>query len=306
MRLTPSLRTTGLLFASAVTLCAASAHAQTPAPSPAAPAAPATAAPAPAAPAPAAPAPVEAAPAGPAAATGPADMAAAPAPAPAEEVFPAAWTRIDSDFLGLQLWAGATHPLSDTVGIASDVYLNAPLAGLTGAVTLAEFDIGPAITAGKFIITPMLGLQMDLWNHRMNSLVPQLFVTGGGGDPIYMELWVQNYENQIFDKTHATNNLYFRYFIDFTLGKYLALGPEVEALIGLNKAGKIPGNYAPDLGDIDDKGKPKTLVSLPVGLNVALNSYGKNNVLMLFAGYETQKTPSDNHLAGRLTFIHNF
>ena len=214
----------------------------------------------------------------------------------------------------MQLWAGATHPLSDTVGIATDIYLNVPLIGLyppkTGTanplVTLGEFDVGPAFTVGKFTITPMLGMQFDIWNHRANSLVPQFYVTGGGGDPIYMELWVQNYENQVFDKTHQTNTLYFRYFLDFTLGRYMALGPEVEALIGLNKSGKIPGNYAPDLGSYKDSGKPNTLVSLPVGLNLNFTNYGKNNTLMIFAGYETTKTTTHDPLAGRLTFIHNF
>jgi hypothetical protein len=299
MRLTHKLCVPGLLVASAVTFSAASALAQTP--PPAEPAAPA------AAPAPApAPAPATPPPAAPAAAADATPAAAAPAAPPAEEVFPAAWTRIDSDFLGLQLWAGATHPLSDTVGIATDIYLNAPLAGVKGPVTFGEFDIGPAFTAGKFTITPMLGGQWDLWNHRMNSLVPQLYITGGGGDPIYMELWVQNYENQVFSKTYGTNNLYFRYFIDFTLGKYMALGPEAELLLGLNKNGKAPGGYAPDLGGLDDKGEGKGVVALPVGLNFNFTNYGKNNNLMIFAGYETTKTPSDAHLAGRLTFIHNF
>jgi hypothetical protein len=228
---------------------------------------------------------------------------AAPA-APPEETFPAAWTRVDVDFIGLQLWAGATHALSDTIGIATDIYLNAPLQD--AHQTLGEFDLGPAFTAGKFTITPMLGIQFDVWNHRANSLVPQLYITGGGGDPIYMELWVQNYENQVFNKAGGTNNLYFRYFLDFTLGKYMALGPEVEALIGLNQAGKLPGLYAPDLGSYKDNGKPNTLVSLPVGLNLNFTNYGKNNTLMIFAGYETTKTPSHDHLAGRLTFIHNF
>jgi len=302
MRLTPQLFSSGLLLAAAVNLSAASASAQTPPPpEPAAPGgAPANAPPpGPATPPPVAPAPVAAPPAAEVPAAAPAAAPAAP-----EETFPAAWTRVDVDFVGLQLWAGATHALSDTIGIATDVYLNAPLQG--AQQTLGEFDIGPAFTAGKFVITPMLGFQYDVWHHRANSLVPQLYITGGGGDPIYMELWIQNYENQVFDKTHATNNLYFRYFLDFTLGKYMALGPEVEALIGLNKAGKLPGLYAPDLGSYKDNGKPNTLVSLPVGINVNFTNYGKNNTLMLFAGYETTKTPSHNHLAGRLTFIHNF
>jgi hypothetical protein len=300
MRLNPQLSTSGLLIASAIVLSAGMASAQTaPPPEPAAPGgAPAAAPPpGPATPPPATPAPA-AAPAAPEAAP------AAPAAPPADEVFPAAWTRVDVDFIGLQLWAGATHPLSDTIGLATDIYLNAPLYG--GVQTLGEFDIGPAFTAGKYVITPMLGAQFDIWHHRANSLVPQLYITGGGGDPIYMELWVQNYENQVFNKAEGTNNLYFRYFLDFTLGKYMALGPEVEALIGLNKAGKLPNAYAPDLGSVKSSGKPNTLVSLPVGLNLNFTNYGKNNTLMIFAGYETTKTETHNHLAGRLTFIHNF
>jgi hypothetical protein len=303
MRLPSQLFSSGLLVAAALNFSAMTAAAQTPPPpTPGGPGdSPANAPPpGPATPPPVAPA---AAPVAPAVET-PAAVppAAAPAAAP-EETFPAAWTRVDVDFVGLQLWAGATHALSDTIGIATDIYLNAPLQG--AAQTLGEFDLGPAFTVGKFVITPMIGFQYDVWHHRANSLVPQLYITGGGGDPIYMELWVQNYENQVFDKTHATNNLYFRYFLDFTLGKYMALGPEVEALIGLNKAGKTPGLYAPDLGSTSN-GKPNTLVSLPVGLNVNFTNYGKNNTLMLFAGYETTRTPSHNHLAGRLTFIHNF
>jgi hypothetical protein len=47
-------------------------------------------------------------------------------------------------------------------------------------------------------------------------------------------------------------------------------------------------------------------MSLPVGLNVMLSSYGKNNVLYIFGGWETQDTPNDEHVAGRLTFVHNF
>jgi hypothetical protein len=310
MRLNLKLCVPGLL-ASAVLVSAASAFAQTPPPpEPAAPgAAPAAAPPpGPATPPPVAPAP-EPAPAAAPVTVPPAVEAPVVAPAPApEETFPAAWMRIDSDFLGLQLWAGATHMLSDSVGIATDIYLNAPMIGTatTPLLTFGEFDIGPAITAGKFTITPMLGGQWDLYRHRMNSLVPQLFITGGGGDPIYMELWVQNYENQIFNKKGGTNNLYFRYFIDFTLCRYLAVGPEAELLVGLNENGKTPGFYAPDLGHVSKSGKANALVSLPVGLNFNFTNYGKNNTLMIFAGYETTKTDSKNHVAGRLTFIHNF
>lgn len=295
MRLTPSLRTPGLLFASAFTLCAASAQGQTaPTPAPAAPAAAPAPVPAPATPAPAA-SPVEAAPApvnaptvpssptDPVPAAAPAD--AAPAPAPAEETFPAAWFRIDSDGSMLQLWAGATHMFSDTLGLATDMYVN--------SAWLGEFDLGPSFLAGPMVITPMLGFQADWANHKGNSIVPQLYITGGP-DPVYLEFWFQNYENQVFDKAYGTNTAYFRFFIDYKLGKYFGLGPQVEATIGLNDAGKASFANGEALG------------SLPIGGNVMLSNYGKNNVLYFFAGYETQDTPNDKHLAGRLTFVHNF
>jgi len=305
MRLTTSLRPPGLMLASALTLYAAGAPGQTaPAPAPVAPATAPAAAPAPAA-SPAAPAPAAAAPAPAAAAPAPAAAAPAPAvePAPAapapeapapvvvppaaeEETFPAAWFRIDSDGAGLQLWAGATHMLSDSVGIASDIYLNATPA-------LGEFDLGPSFLAGPLVITPMLGIQADFVNHRAMSLVPQLYITGGP-DPIYLEFWFQNYENQVFDKTSGSNTAYYRFFIDYKIGKYFGIGPEVEATIGLNEAGKALFANGEALG------------SLPVGANIMLSSYGKNNVLYIFGGYETQDTPNDKHLTGRLTFVHNF
>ena len=127
-------------------------------------------------------------------------------------------------------------------------------------------------------------------NRRGNSLVPQLYITGGP-DPIYMEFWFQNYENQIFDKTHGTNTAYFRFFADLKLGKYFGIGPEIEPLVALND---------------NAKAGTKSLISFPVGANIMLSSYGRNNVLYIFGGYETQDTPNDSHLAGRLTFVHNF
>jgi hypothetical protein len=270
------------LLASAVLFASASALAQespeAPAPAPAAPAADAAPTPPPAAPTAAEVAPPP-----------PAEPAPAPAPLPAEapaeeeETWPAAWFRIDSDFGGLQLWAGATHMLSDTVGIATDMYVNSG--------TLGEFDIGPSFVGGPFYITPMIGLQADWSEFEAVALVPQLYVTGGP-DPIYTELWVQNYQYNVFDGTNGFNTLYVRFFIDYKIGKYFGVGPEVEATLGLNDAAKGGG---------DD-----SLLSLPVGLNFMLSNYGKGNNFFIFAGYETQDTPNDSHLTGRLTFVRNF
>jgi len=281
-----------LVSSVAMTAGVGSAWAQTPAPTSTPPASPPAASPAPTEPPPApTPLTTPAEPASGAAAPGPAaagQPAPAPEPAPApaadEETFPAAWFRIDSDLGGLQLWAGATHMLSDSVGIATDMYVNSG--------TLGEFDIGPSIVAGPMYITPMIGLQADWAQWKAVSVVPQLYITGGP-DPIYTELWVQNYLYSAFTED-AANTLYFRFFIDYKLGKYFGIGPEVEALIGLNDAAK--NQFQPD----------SSLQLLPIGLNLMFSNYGKNNVFYIFAGYETQDVGGDNHLAGRLTFVHNF
>jgi hypothetical protein len=126
--------------------------------------------------------------------------------------------------------------------------------------------------------------------------VPQLYVVGGP-DPIYMELWLQNYAYTVFDKAGVTptggmNTLYGRLFVDYKMGKYFGVGPEVEFLYGLN--------------DLSKTADDKALLSLPVGLNIMLSNYGKNNVFYIFGGWETQDTANDEHVAGRLTFVHNF
>lgn len=322
------MRLTSLCFSHAlvasVALVTANAWAQTPAPAPT-PAAPA----APAAPAPAAPAatPPAAAPASPDANTtvpatapeaaptpapapeapvaAPAD-AAVPAAAPAEEeeTFPAAWMRLDSDLLGFQAWAGATHMFNDTIGIASDIYLNAfPFLG--------EFDIGPTVVAGPMVVTPMIGIQWDWVSRRAASIVPQLFVTGGP-DPIYTELWLQWYNYAAFKSPNGGNTsyLYGRFFLNYEAHKYVAFGPQIEFQLALNDAARRPL----DADEIaDGKTEGQKLTYLPIGADVSLTNYGQNNTLILFLGYDvksagrkTVAAPGQRHLAGRLTFIHNF
>lgn len=281
------MRTSGYLSSSLVLaglLSAGAAWAQEPAPAePAAPGAPEAPAAAEPAPAPA-PAPAEAPPAP--AEPAPAPVEAAPAPAPAEEAaeeFPAAWFRIDSDLLGLQLWAGATHSLGDGIGLASDIYVTTAADGSS----FGEFDIGPAITAGPVTLTPMIGIGFNWSAMQAATLVPQFFAVGGV-EPIYFELWAQMFLNSVFVED-ASNILYTRLFVDFSLGKYIAIGPQAEITFGLNN-------------DQD------AIVSAPVGGNVMLTNYGEGNTLIGFLGYETKEAAQigGNKLAGRLTFIHNF
>lgn len=220
------------------------------------------------------------------AAQGTAPTAPAAEPAAAAPTGPAGWFRIDSDLTGIQLWAGATHPLGEGIGLASDIYL-------TGS--LGEFDLGPAITAGPFTITPMLGYQIDWANRRSNSIVPQLYITGGP-DPIYMEFWFQNYENQIF-RDGAPNDIYTRLFVNYKLSPFISIGPEIEPWFALNESG----------------GRKTGISSFVVGGDVMFFSYGTNNTLQLFLGYETKKSAqvgidgeSDRKLGGRFSFVHNW
>jgi hypothetical protein len=220
--------------------------------------------------------------------------AATPTPAPpepAEGPKPVpGWVRIDSDGGGLQLWGGGTFPFNDSIGLAFDMYVNSGFLG--------EFDVGPAITAGPFIVTPMIGFQVDWNERRAQALVPQLYVVGGPS-PIYSELWLQYYANSVF-VDDAANQLFGRLIVDYKLTDYVALG--VEADLGFDSKAS-------------DEGKGK-IVSLPVGVNVLLSNVGAASSFMGFLGYETQDgygtpavetdPPPNNHLAGRLTFIHNF
>lgn len=269
------------LLSCAAALLATNAFAQEPVPAAPPPAAP-VAEPAPTPP-PAAPAP-EAATAGTPAAPGAAPEAATP-PAPPEETFPAAWTRIDYDTYGagLQLWAGATHALTDMVGIATDIYVTP---------TLGELDVGPAFTLGPVVLTPMIGMQADWINKKAAAIVPQLYLTGGP-DPIYFELWFQNYNYAAFKYTafNKANYGYFRLFVDVKLNKYFAVGPEAEMTVAFNDNAK--------LGD-------ESITYLPIGANVMLTNYGKNNTLIVFAGYDASKNGPAADFTGRLTFIHNF
>ncbi len=291
---TTLLGTPVTLLSCAVALLTANARAQDAAP-PAA--APVEAAPPPAEPA--APAPVVETPPPPPAPTpapeSPAEPAAqaasTEAAAPAEEeTLPAAWIRFDSDIAGLQLWAGATHPLADGIGLATDIYLAS-----SGGNTLGEFDIGPAFTAGPMTITPMLGFQVDWSTRRAAALVPQLYVTGGP-DPIYMELWIQDYQYQVF-KDGDNHDLYTRFFIDYKVSNFFALGPQVEPWFALNKKNG------------DGSERKSGLTNLALGGNVMLTNYGKGGTLLLFAGYELKKDARDAYpgaFAGRFTFLYNF
>jgi hypothetical protein len=249
-------------------------------------AAPAAAAPA-AAPAAAAPAaPAAEAPAAPAAAPAP----AGPAPAPG-------WMRIDSDFFGLQMWGGGTLPLVDGLGLAMDIYVNAfvPSGGAGGspsADSFGEYDIGPAITAGPMTLTPMVGMQFDWTARKAAAIVPQFYATGSLG-PMYTELWFQWYMYKAFTNT-ASNQINMRLFSDYKISDYVAVGPEIDMNFDTH-------------GYMNNKMEVKKVYNLPIGPNVMFSNLGLNSALIGFVGYETgDPTGAKHHLAGRVTYVHNF
>jgi hypothetical protein len=235
-------------------------------------------------------APPEAAPpAAPAETAPPAPVEEAPAVAPLEAA-PAepssipGWFRIDSDGLGLQLWAGATHSVGG-IDIATDMYVGYDAA----AGSYGEFDIGPAFTVadGQLVITPMIGLGVNWTAKKASAIVPQLFFIGGFG-PVYFESWWQFFIQKPFDD-EAVNFLYSRDFITVDVVPDFGIGVGAEPTFGI--------------GDGQD-----TITSLPVG-GVAKLAYGEGATFFAFLGYETQegaRTVDDAGLAGRLTFVKNF
>jgi hypothetical protein len=254
------------------------------------------------------PAPADAAPAAEASASVSTDAApeaeataAAPAAAPEEEAASIpGWFRIDSDAVGLQLWAGATHDVGG-IALATDMYV-----GIGPGGNFGEFDIGPAFTVadGAVVLTPMIGAAFCWNDKRACNLVPQFYAVGGFG-PIYFESWWQLFLPSVFVED-ASNTLYTRHFLTYNVIDDLGVGPAIEPTFGLNN-------------DQD------TLVSFPLGAIAKLN-YGEGNTFFGFLGYEmiedaravlagvevdpttgeVTDVTEERGLVGRLTFVKNW
>jgi hypothetical protein len=216
----------------------------------------------------------------------PVETPAAPeAPAEEEGDGIAGWFRIDVDgYLGTQFWAGATHPLTDSIGLASDIYIDLD--------TWGEFDIGPSFTLGDGIsILPMMGIAFDFGARQAAALVPQFYVYLSAGD-VYWESWTQAFFTSLFDYPvradgSSLNNLYLRNFVTYSLGD-VAIGPELDVNVVLNT--------------VDNEDALNSL--LPGGI-VTVN-YGSGNSILLFLGYETQDAsqgPDGEALNGRFTYV---
>jgi hypothetical protein len=233
---------------------------------------------------------------------------AAPPPAAEEPAKPIpSYFRIDHDYLfGLQLWAGATYPLLDWLGLSTDIYIaeNYPaFAGgtvsggaLSGNLTQSywgEFDLGPALTLGPLSVTPMVGIAFD-WAARRPVAIngPQLY-TILNLDRIYFESWVWTLLYSPFKEPVYSNYIHTRNWLLFKATPNIGIGPQFEYTYNLNTQGS----------------GTKGTQAMPLGGHVEL-AYGTGNSLGLFLGYELDKdlraAKDGKAAAGRLTFVHNF
>ena len=184
--------------------------------------------------------------------------------------------RVDTDFLGTQIWFGATHQLG-TLEINSDIYL----VDATG-----EFDIGPSFPFGENLtLLPMVGIVFDFGSTNVATFVPQFYVYWASGK-LYLESWEMVYIG-LRDES-PPNSFYDRTFLLYSLSGALSVGPQLELSLNLE-----------DTEDGSD-----TLTSLAVGPRANLG-YGEGNTLGLFLGYETKEEArgENDGIVGRFTFI---
>ena len=208
--------------------------------------------------------------------------------------------KVDHDYaFGLQLWAGATHPLSKTIGLSTDVFIaDGQLALYKGAAYswYGEFDIGPAFTFGPLLLTPMVGLGMDWGAHHATLGKWQLY-TILNTDKIYAESWVWALMYSTFKEAPLPNGFHTRDWILYKLSGTLSVGPQIELWANMTSKTTLIG-YSKN-----------GVVSMPIGGHIDI-AYGTGNVLGVFLGYEANKTGRElrdgNAAVGRFTFIHNF
>jgi hypothetical protein len=223
-------------------------------------------------------------------------------PAPEDAAAPVAgWFRVDSDIGGLQLWAGATFPLSDTIGLATDIYV------LDTFGSVGEFDIGPSITLAPGIsILPMVGMVFNWSVQKAVSVVPQFYAYVDSSS-VYFELWTQLFLSDMLT-SGALDYLHIRAFPLYKVSDVFAIGVEIDANIAVANA--------PQTAEPGEEPEDVTLLWLPVGPHIKMNA-GAASTIELFIGYDlggnelynlaTYGGPTEEHrLAGRFTFVQTF
>ena len=185
------------------------------------------------------------------------------------------WFRVDTDSLGTHFLIGATHSVGG-VSIESNIFIDD---------TLGEFDLGVSIPAAKgdnFSLTllPMLGLGFDYKApDGPSAIFPHLFVFLPAGK-IFFKSWTIGTLYSVFDE-ERDNEVYTRNYLTYSLNRTVAVGPQIEAVMGLGDETKV--------------------FSLIFGVRFNIG-YGENNTLGILAGYDAEKMEEQSGLTGRLSF----
>ena len=217
---------------------------------------------------------------------------------PAEAAIPS-YFRIDHDYVfGLQLWAGAIHPLINGVGLATDIIMTeGQLPAYQGATSswYGEFDIGPSFTFGPLSLTPMTGAGFD-WAAKHMMISNEQLYTILNTNKIYIESWIWAMMYSPFKEAPSPNVFHTRDWILYKLSGTLSIGPQLEIWANM-KSKTVSGLYLKN-----------GTTSMPIGGHLDI-AYGTGNTLGIFLGYENKDgraARNGNATVGRFTFIHNF
>lgn len=190
------------------------------------------------------------------------------------------WFQLDVDNLGTYFLIGASHPIGG-VSLASTVLLK----GHYG-----EFDMGvsfPVVQSDNLtlILQPMLGVGFDyeITDAKVadgpDAIFPQFFAFLPAGR-IFGFHWTIGTVRTLFD-SERWDDIYNRTYVTYALNDTVAIGPQLETVIGL---GDDAGVWATNFG---------------ARLNIG---YGENNTLGLYLGYDTGREEGETGLTGRMNF----
>ena len=126
----------------------------------------------------------------------------------------------------------------------------------------------------------MLGLGFDYAApDGPSAIFPHLFVFLPAGK-IFFKSWTIGALYSVFNEERE-DELYTRNYLTYSLNRTVAIGPQVEAVMGL--------------------GDETKLLSLILGARINIG-YGENNTLGILVGYDTTKMEEQSGLTGRLSF----
>jgi len=194
---------------------------------------------------------------------------------------PQGYVRLDTNLRDNLFWLGGGVP-TGPVELHGDLVLEG---------RKLQADAGVAFYAGALAVLPMLGIAYDFADKRFDRFItPRVFTVLEFG-PFYFESWLQLTLRDAL-QNGATDDFYTRDFLLFTVNEYLAVGPQVEVRVALEKGGGArPKNH---------------ILNLPVGGQISTACGG--NRFGLFLGYEAAKFERAQHggFTGRFTYVRSW